>query len=171
MKITFPQASRNRTGLAAVIASTAVAALGLTACGGSGTSQAELALIRQQTAAHVHKEERLRRLERDLHRVQRGQTRTPHSYPRSYVGPEHGSDRPGYASESPGSPCGGGIAVNSVTTCPFAANVASAYFEEIGSGSGSVVAYSPRTGETYVMHCTGYPHECTGGNNAAVYFQ
>jgi hypothetical protein len=66
--------------------------------------------------------------------------------------------------------CGGELEVNSDTTCPFAENVEDDYFAEIGSGSGSIEAYSPVTETFYVMYCTASPHECTGGHNAAVYF-
>ncbi len=66
--------------------------------------------------------------------------------------------------------CGGGISVNSVTTCPFAQNVEQGYYEQVGSGSGSVEAYSPVTHRSYLMTCSDAPHECTGGDNAVVYF-
>jgi hypothetical protein len=65
----------------------------------------------------------------------------------------------------------GGISVNSVTSCPFAENVESAW-ESSGDAS-SVTAYSPATGLTYTMSCnasgTGY-EVCTGGNNAYLEF-
>jgi hypothetical protein len=69
-----------------------------------------------------------------------------------------------------------GIAT-SVTSCPFADNVRRAYFNQGGS---TVVAYSPVTGQSYVMDCvSGYvAHfnngtvrtavKCYGGNNAEV---
>ncbi len=60
--------------------------------------------------------------------------------------------------------------MNSDTSCPFAAAVENAYFAEVGSGPGTVVAYSPVTEKTYEMSCSGSPHECTGGDHAAVYF-
>jgi hypothetical protein len=45
------------------------------------------------------------------------------------------------------------------------------YYNEIGSGSGSVYSYSPTTGQYYTMYCSaGAPHVCTGGNDASVYF-
>lgn len=65
--------------------------------------------------------------------------------------------------------CGGGVSVGPATTCPFARNVKRAYVSS--GGSSTVTAYSPVTGVTYTMHCTGeVTHECTGGNNASVYF-
>ena len=69
-----------------------------------------------------------------------------------------------------GDAASGGISVNSVTSCPFAENVESAWE---ASGDGSVTAYSPVTGLDYTMYCsdtgTGYVL-CTGGNNASVEF-
>lgn len=74
------------------------------------------------------------------------------------------------ASSAPsGSSCGGGISVNSVTSCSFASNVASAFYSH---GSGTVYATSPVTGQTYAMSCSGgVPTVCTGGNGAAVYIR
>lgn len=64
--------------------------------------------------------------------------------------------------------CGGGLWVNSVTSCPFASNVRSSYYS---SDSTAVSAYSPVTGEYYLMYCTpDSPHVCTGGDDAEVYF-
>jgi hypothetical protein len=65
----------------------------------------------------------------------------------------------------------GGISVNSVTSCPFAENVESAW-ESSGDAS-SVTAYSPVTGLTYTMSCTasGTGYEvCTGGDNSYLEF-
>ena len=79
---------------------------------------------------------------------------------------------PGGPSQYCGSPADqGGISVNSVTSCPFAENVESAW-ESSGDAS-SVTAFSPATGLTYTMSCTasGTGYEvCTGGNNAYVEF-
>jgi hypothetical protein len=79
---------------------------------------------------------------------------------------------PAGASQYCGSPADqGGISVNSVTSCPFAENVESAW-ESSGDAS-SVTASSPATGLTYTMSCTasGTGYEvCTGGNNAYVEF-
>lgn len=68
-------------------------------------------------------------------------------------------------------PCGSGVSVGPATTCPFAQNVKQAYEESETSGAADVSAYSPVTGQSYNMHCTGGAmHACTGGNNASVYF-
>jgi hypothetical protein len=64
--------------------------------------------------------------------------------------------------------CGGGVSVNSVTSCPFAQNVRKAYRD---SRRASVLrVFSPTTGETYTMRCAGRkPTVCRGGRNAVVY--
>jgi serine/threonine protein kinase len=65
-------------------------------------------------------------------------------------------------------PCGGGVSVGPATTCPFARNVQRAF--DASDGSATIDAYSPVTGETYTMHCTGSPTTvCRGGKDAAVY--
>jgi hypothetical protein len=83
-----------------------------------------------------------------------------------------GPAAPAGASQYCGSPADqGGISVNSVTSCPFAENVESAW-ESSGDAS-SVTAFSPATGLTYTMSCTasGTGYEvCTGGNGAYVEF-
>lgn len=69
------------------------------------------------------------------------------------------------------SPCPGtsGLWVNGATSCPFAKNTRSAYAES--GGSDHIQAYSPVTGVTYDMACSGSSLvTCTGGHNAAVYF-
>ena len=64
--------------------------------------------------------------------------------------------------------CGGGLVVGPNTTCGFAENVRAEYLR---GGPGWINVFSPATGRTYDMYCTGSsPHVCTGGNNAAVYF-
>lgn len=72
-----------------------------------------------------------------------------------------------------GDAASGGISVNSVTSCPFAENVESAWDSSGDSGSGTVTAYSPVTNQTYTMYCTtsdtGY-EVCTGGSNAYAEF-
>ncbi len=64
--------------------------------------------------------------------------------------------------------CGGGLVVGPNTTCGFAENVRAEYLR---GGPGWINVFSPATGRTYDMYCTGSsPHVCIGGNNAAVYF-
>lgn len=64
------------------------------------------------------------------------------------------------------------IAVNEVTSCEFATNVAIAY-EESG-GARTIEAYSPVTEQWYDMTCQQQPRDivrCAGGNNAQVYLR
>lgn len=152
---------RRHTDLIPGIALVAVVALGLTSCGGSSANQDELDEARQSGANHAQEQTRLRNLEKELKHIKHGGSSTPTT-------PGTGS-APVPVQSSP-SNCGGELSVGSATSCPFAENVKSVYFEEIGSGSGTVEVYSPVTGKYYSMYCTGSPHECTGGNNASVYF-
>jgi hypothetical protein len=66
--------------------------------------------------------------------------------------------------------CGPGIAAIGPTSCPFALNVAQAYFQRIGSGSGWLAdVYSPTTGESYTVQCIQRGGVwCTGGNGSEV---
>ena len=138
--------------------------VGFGACGNSGTSQDELDAARQQGAAKARQQARIRQIQKELKELKKGKTTNGAAAAGASPAPEN-------AASSGSGNCGGSLAANENTTCGFAENVQQAYFEEIGSGSGTVVAYSPTTGQAYSMYCTaGSPHECTGGNNAAVYF-
>jgi hypothetical protein len=68
--------------------------------------------------------------------------------------------------------CGGGVWVNSHTSCPFAQNVREKWMTEAGGGSSTLEVYSPATGQTYTMNCvrSGDSVTCIGGNEAAVWF-
>ena len=153
---------RRRSLLLLVLLVVALAGFALAGCGG-GSSDEEIAEAEKRGAAKQAQRERLRDLEKGLKNLRRG----------GQAGGS-GSAPPNPSSSAPApttSNCGGGTSVNSVTTCPFAENVRYAYEAEIGAGSGTVAAYSPARDITYQMYCTaGSPHECTGGDNAAVYF-
>jgi hypothetical protein len=142
----------------------ALLGLGLAACGDSGASQDEIEAARQQGAVKAREQQKIHEIEKELQDLKKG---------KAGAGAGGGSAAP--PSEGSGSTgsgnCGGSLSVNEHTTCGFAENVEDAYYSEIGSGSGTVYAYSPTTGQTYSMYCTaGSPHECTGGNDAAAYF-
>ncbi len=181
MKAPLSISSQFRSGLALALAAVAAAvvAVSLSACGGSGSNQQELTQARREVAFHIHREERLRKLERELGQVRGGGGRKHTDLRVEVAGaaaPVQGGYVPSYdaAPSYTGSPtsgsCGGELSVNSRTSCPFAANVKQAYFAAVGSGSGSIEAYSPVTHRSYLMSCSGSPHECTGGDDAAVYF-
>ncbi len=166
-------------GLAAVLTAGVFAAVALSAHPGNGsTGAAAIAEARRDAAFHVHREERLRGIEGQLRRIHGRRAAAVHvEVDGAGVAPSLGSGSveaapaPSYSYGYAGSgSCGDGISVNSVTSCPFAHNVELGYYEQVGSGSGSVEAYSPVTHRSYLMTCSGAPHECTGGDNAVVYF-
>lgn len=141
-----------------------VTSLGLVACGGSGSSQEELAQAKKEAANHVHKEDRLRKLEKELKEVHK------QGKPISTVSTSAPSAGPPPVSTGPTS-CGNNLTAGPSTSCPFAENVRLEYEDEIGVGSGSITAYSPANNEVYEMFCTaGSPHECSGAIDATVYF-
>jgi hypothetical protein len=135
-------------------------------CGDSGASQEELDAARKEGAAKARQEYKIQQIQKELKALRKrdgGSTRT--SAPGAGIAPA-----PEGRSSDSGN-CGGSLSANEVTTCGFAEAVEDAYYAEIGSGAGTVIAYSPTTEQTYSMYCTaGSPHECTGGNGAAVFF-
>jgi len=139
----------------------------LAGCGDSGASSEELKAAQKEGAVKAHQAERIREIQKELKAIRKngGSGKAAAAAAGIAPAPEAGSSASGSGN------CGGALSANSVTTCGFAENVEEAYYGEIGSGSGTVNAYSPTTGETYSMYCTaGSPHECSGGDDAAVYF-
>jgi serine/threonine protein kinase len=68
--------------------------------------------------------------------------------------------------------CGGDLSVGPVTSCGFAQNVEQAY-DQTSGGNRPVTAFSPATGVSYTIDCTGgSPHACTGGTTkgGSLYF-
>jgi hypothetical protein len=146
------------------LATLAALSLLLAACGDSGASQEEIEAARQQGAAKAKQQAKISQIQKELKELKKGKGNNAATAVGSSPAPE------GTSSSGSGN-CGGSLSANGNTTCGFAVNVQQAYFEEIGSGSGTVLAYSPTTGQSYSMYCTaGSPHECSGGNDAAVYF-
>jgi ATP/maltotriose-dependent transcriptional regulator MalT len=67
--------------------------------------------------------------------------------------------------------CGGNLSAGANTTCSFAANVESTYYQS-GGGFSTFDVYSPVTGLFYTMSCVpGVPTVCRGGNSAVVYIR
>jgi len=162
-------ADRNRSNrtLRLVIVAGALVLLSLawSGCGDSGASQEELDAARQEGAAKARQEYKIRQIQKELKALRKQGGGSKASIPDAGTAPapEGGSSGSGN--------CGGSLSANEVTTCGFAEAVEDAYYAEIGSGAGTVVAYSPTTEQSYSMYCTaGSPHECTGGNGAAVFF-
>lgn len=155
---------RSLKGSLALLA--AAGLLVLAGCGDSGTSADELREAREAGAKKAREQQKIRQIQKELKELKKGGGSGKSNSPDSSVSPA-----PEGGSTATSGNCGGTLSANQNTTCGFAANVQEAYYAEIGSGSGTVYAYSPTTGQTYSMYCTaGSPHECTGGDNAAVYF-
>jgi hypothetical protein len=79
---------------------------------------------------------------------------------------------PAAPADGGGTSCGGDLSVGPNTSCSFAQNVEQGYGQS-GGGDQDVTAFSPATGQTYVIRCTGgSPHVCSGGttNGASIYF-
>lgn len=106
---------------------------------------------------------RLRDAVRNSHKVKGGTK--PHSPP-----PPPGNSPPPPPPAAPaGGSCGGGISVNGVTSCAFAANVRDEF--RSSGGSSVIQVFSPVTQQSYTMYCSGgAPTTCRGGNGAVVTF-
>lgn len=155
----------SRFPLALAALALTILGLGLAGCGDSGASSEEIEAAQKEGAVKAHQEERIREIQKELKALRKNGGSAKGAASAGAPAPE------GRPSSSGSGNCGGSVSANSVTTCGFAENVQDAYYSEIGSGSGTVIAYSPTTGQTYSMYCSaGSPHECTGGNDAAVYF-
>jgi hypothetical protein len=94
-----------------------------------------------------------------------GPTPAPAPAPRGPV-PADPATVPPYSTQ-----CSSGVAVgSSKTSCAFAEVVRSAYVAQSRGGLVVIYPYSPVTGKTYEMTCTGQRVvTCTGGDNAVVY--
>lgn len=67
--------------------------------------------------------------------------------------------------------CGGNLSAGPGTTCAFAFNVESGYYDN-GGGNSRFDVYSPVTGLYYTMTCIpGVPTVCRGGTYAVVYIR
>jgi hypothetical protein len=165
--------SSSKRSRACRIAAVAVLALtltaGLSACGGGdGASSEELVKAEKRGRHYRMEQERKRRIERELKELRKAQKQgsgAPSQAPAITTAPA-----PTTAPSSSRSSCGGSLEVGPATTCAFAENVRYEYESEIGSGSGTVYAYSAANDEIYEMYCTSAPHECSGAISATVYF-
>ena len=141
----------------------AISLLG-SACGSSGASQDEIEQARKEGSAETRQKLKLERIEEEVHSLKKHGHATNQNQGQTAAGAP-GATAGGTAS------CGGTLSVGPNTTCEFAANVEADYYSEIGSGAGTVYSYSPTRERYYSMYCTaGSPHQCTGGNEASVYF-
>lgn len=159
---------KSRIGIAAAIACAFVVALA--GCGGSsGPSKEELKEAEHSGAERAQQHEKIHQIEQQLHELKHGGGQNASN---EQPAPESSGPAPeGTRSSGNSGNCVGSLSANQYTTCGFAENVEAAYFGEIGSGSGTVVAWSPTTERDYSMYCSaGEPHVCTGGNEAEVTF-
>jgi hypothetical protein len=155
----------------------AISCLLVAGCGSHSSSEAEKAKLdaarragarqerlHQQQLAQRREQEQLKRKIAKLEKESRARRATQPA-------PAATSTAPAAAAPATGASCGGNLSVGPKTTCGFAVNVESAYFDS-GGGSGTVRAFSPVTNQWYTMTCTaGAPTVCRGGNNAVVYIR
>lgn len=160
----------------------ALAMAGVTGCGGSdGNNEREQADAIREARADARREARAeakadkaeadsKALQKQIDELKKG---SGNSSSRKSAGSSGGSSSGGgsAAPASSGSTsCGGGLSVNSVTTCPFAENVRGEYGSN--PGASEINAFSPATGKLITMRCSsGVTTICRGGNNAIVYIR
>lgn len=136
-------------------------------CGGNdGASQEELDRAREEGAKAEKEKATMDDLQRQVKRLQRQQERQPSPDSGGSVSPAPTTA----PTTSPAKYCADGIGASSATSCDFAMNVTGEYGSN--PGTSSLEAYSPATGQYYMMSCvgmSGWAAVCTGGNNAAVY--
>lgn len=142
----------------------------LTSCGGGGASPEEAARLKKKGAERVHKEERLRKLEKEVKHLKKKEPVATAAAPTSA---ESSPEEPSVPSLQA---CDQNISANSATSCSFAENVFVAYWEDYEAygeqSSTYIVAYSPTTEEDYGMTCAfdGSTVSCSGGTEAFVTF-
>jgi hypothetical protein len=170
----------------APLAGIAVVSIGLVlaACGGggsSGPSAEQVAQLRRQGAEHVHKEERIRRLERELkgvkHKVKTTTAPTSVRVESSTPTPVAPTEpTPTSTSSSSIRSCDQNISADEATSCPLAENVFVSYWEDYESSGEEpetyLTAYSPTSQQSYGLNCTfdGTTVDCTGGSEIFVTF-
>mgnify|MGYP001189164860 CR=1 FL=1 len=145
-------------------------------CGGSddGATQEQLDAAKEEGAKEARQQAKLQQLQDQVKELQ-NQAQNQNSSG-SNSGGSSGSSTGGSGTSSsttgtgPVSSCTDGVQVGSNTSCAFAMNVAGEYGSN--PGATSIRAYSPVTGEYYVLACgpwTGGGTVCVGGNGASVY--
>lgn len=150
---------------------TATVILGLVAfvggCGGN--SDQDLDQARQEGAKEARDQAKLDQLESEVNRLQKQGKSGSGDSESGGSGSSTGSG----AVTNPSGPvqtCAAGVRAGPNTSCPFAMNVAGEYGSN--PGATSIRAYSPTTGQFYVMSCSAWSGGgtvCQGGNNASVY--
>ena len=150
--------------------------LALAACGGSsGASQEEIAQAEKHGREVRAEKEKERKLEREIQKLKKErQEEKKRKKEKQTAQPDHGADpepSPVPAPSTPsGTDCGEGVIAGPETSCGFALETRNEYETYIGSGPGTVEAYSAANETWYSMTCTGAPHACSGAISATVYF-
>ena len=153
----------------------------LAGCGGSSADQQrldqeKLEAARQDGARQARMEAQAKQAEQDtadlkkqIADLKKDKDKSSSSSSSRTTTREVAASAPAASSSVSGTSCGSGTYVNSVTTCPFAENVRSEFYDEDEDSTISV--FSPVTDRSYSIYCTqGSPHVCTGGNSARVTF-
>lgn len=151
----------------------------LSACGGDDSAN-EVALekARDEGRAEAVAEQRAKQtaketaaLRRELSELRKEQKKQRSSGSSSSNGGGGNGGGGGAAAPAASDDCGGGISVNSSTTsCAFGREVRASFYA--GGQSDVVEAFSPATGKSYTLTCSGSTLiVCRGGNNAEVRFR
>jgi hypothetical protein len=157
-------------------------AVGVTACGGGGSNTNQIAEAEEHGEEKKEEEEKEARIEAEIRQLKAERQHEKNKALRKLKQEQKpNSSGSSGSNQSPSPPpsttpeperfsCGGSLTTGPDVTCDFARNVESAYYEEIGDGSGTVYAYSSANNEVYEMYCSAAPHECSGAISAQVYF-
>ena len=159
-----------------------IAGMSLTACGGGSSTLAQQEKEQAEEHGREEAQERAKekRLELKLSKLERenGQAKKRHREKerRELKERNEGVTPPPSTESTPppsseGTDCGGGTIAGPETSCGFAINTRAEYEAYVGSGSGSVEAWSEANSQYYDMYCTeGARHECSGAISATVYW-
>ena len=133
-------------------------------CGGA--SDADIQQAREDGAKEVRQAEKLKEIQQGIASLKRQKRRG--SFRQLATPPASTSST--YTGSGPSKTCANGVGASSATSCEFAFNVAGVYASN--PGSISIQAFSPVTGQDYVMTCSAWSGGgtvCRGGNDAAVF--
>jgi hypothetical protein len=146
---------------------------GLAACGG-GASKAEIAEAEKHGRQEKAEKEKERKLEREIQKLKDERREEKKRKKEKQTQPDHGAAPEPSAPPAPSTPsgtdCGEGVVAGPETSCGFALETRNEYETYIGSGPGTVEAYSDANETWYSMTCTAAPHACSGAISATVYF-
>ncbi len=155
-------------GVASVLAALAMALFAVGCFGGDSNSQEELDRARQEGVQQAKQKAEVEQLQNKVKQLSK-QSRQNQNNSTTQSGT--GGSAGGTTTQSTGGTrsCADGVSAGPNTSCEFAFNVFNEYNRS--GGSSTISVYSPVTGRTYTMYCSGSgPTICAGGNNASVYF-